>query len=317
MRIARHLVLMQVALWFVLLCPVGGIAQAVEQAQKTGVSLSGGGALSLAHIGVLEALDSAGVKIDCITGCSFGSLVAVLYAEGYSPDDIYRIFKKEKVHRIVSLYRPNCKITSGVVSNKHLKRKLAKYLPHNSFDSLKIKFYCSVTDMDSNCVRYVGSGGHLVEYVIASLSLPGLFPPVKIDDVYYLDGGSQDMMPWKPLVEENCTRRIGAYPILCKPQKVTTTRFLWTRAYNNIFYQTILRGSSQFNELIAIDPGTYGVLSFKRMAELRQYGFSQTLEALKAYEESRKNLSPGAEPAAKDRASEAPTCATAREADAD
>lgn len=171
--------------------------------------------------------------------------------------------------------------------------------------------------MDSNCVRHVGSGGNLVEYVIASLSLPGLFPLVKIDSVYYFDGGSQDMMPWKPLIEENCTRRIGAYPILDKPQKVTKTRFLWTRVYNNIFYQIILRGSDQFNELIAIDPGKYGTLSFKRMAELRQYGFSQTLEALKAYEESRKNLSPGAEPAAKDRASEAPTSATAREADGD
>ena len=283
MRIVRHLCLMQVAFWFVLFGSVSGAAQEVEQVQKTGVSLSGGGALSLAHIGVLEALDSAGVKIDCITGCSFGSLVAVLYANGYTPDEIYRIFRKEKVHRIVSLYRANCKITSGVVGNKHLKRKLAKYLPHNSFDSLKIKFYCSVTDMDSNCVRHVGSGGNLVEYVIASLSLPGLFPPVKIDSVYYFDGGSQDMMPWKPLIEENCTRRIGAYPILDKPQKVTKTRFLWTRVYNNIFYQIILRGSDQFNELIAIDPGKYGTLSFKHMEELRRCGYVQTQAALEKF----------------------------------
>lgn len=126
MRIARRLCLMQVALWLVLLGPVNAVAQEVERVQKTGVSLSGGGALSLAHIGVLEALDSAGVKIDCIIGCSFGSLVAVLYANGYTPDEIYKIFRKEKVHKIYTLYRANCKITSGVVSNKHLKRKLAK-----------------------------------------------------------------------------------------------------------------------------------------------------------------------------------------------
>lgn len=169
-----------------------------------------------------------------------------------------------------------------MVSNKHLKRKLAKYLPHKSFDSLKIKFYCSVIDMDSNCVRHVGSGGNLVDYVVASFALPGLFPPVKIGDVYYFDGGSQDMMPWKPLVDEHCTRRIGVYLILDKPQKVTKTAFLWTRIYNNIFYQIILKGKDQFNELIAIDLEKYGTLSFKHMAELRKCGYIQGQAALSA-----------------------------------
>ena len=248
----------------------------------TGVSLSGGGALGFCHIGVLEALDEAGIKIDCITGCSIGSLIAVLYADGYSPKEIVSILKREKIHRMITLYRPNIYFSGGLVDTRHLQRKLSKYLSHNSFDKLKIKFYCCVTDMDSNCVRYVSTGGNLVEYVIASLAIPAVFAPVMIDDVYYFDGGSNDMMPSLPLMKENCNRRIGVYPILEKPRHITDSHLLWVRAYTNIFYQNILRCRENFTDLIAIDPYENGVLSFGEIDMLRGYGYRQTKEYLSA-----------------------------------
>lgn len=251
---------------------------------RTGVSLSGGGALGFCHIGVLDALDSAGIKVDCITGCSFGSIIAVLYAAGYSPEEIYQILLKENVHHILSLYRPNFPFTSGVTDTKLLQKKLAKYLPHNSFDSLKIKFYCTVTDMDSNCVRYVGSGGNLVQYVIASFSIPLVFKPVCIDSIYYFDGGSHDMMPCRPLLAENCNRRIGVYPVLESPKKATKARFLWIRAYTNIFYQNILSNREYFTELISVDPGGHGILSFSKMAQLRERGYISAQAQLAEHE---------------------------------
>lgn len=277
------------AMAIVLLSPAQASSQETAQLttdseMRTGISLSGGGALGFCHIGVLDALDSAGIDIDCITGCSFGSIIAVLYANGYTPEEIYQILLRENVHKILSLYRPNFPFTSGFIDSKLIQKKLAKYLPHNSFDSLKIKFYCTVTDMDSNCVRYVSTGGNLVQYVTASVSIPLVFKPITIDSVYYFDGGSHDMMPCRPLLAENCNRRIGVYPVLEKPNKATKARFLWIRAYTNIFYQNILSNRDQFTELISIDPGNHGILSFSKMAQLRERGYISAQAQLEEHE---------------------------------
>ena len=61
---------------------------------KLGLSLSGGGVKGAAHIGVLKALDENNIRIDSIAGTSSGSIVAILYAMGFSSDEIYKIFKK-------------------------------------------------------------------------------------------------------------------------------------------------------------------------------------------------------------------------------
>ena len=59
-----------------------------QQKTKIGLALSGGGSKGLAHIGILKAIDSAGLKIDLVTGTSMGSIVGGLYAAGYSADTI-------------------------------------------------------------------------------------------------------------------------------------------------------------------------------------------------------------------------------------
>src|SRR4051812_45703466 len=72
-----------------ILCTVTLHAQQQRQGRpKIGLTLSGGGAKGLAHIGILEALDSAGLKVDFVTGTSMGSIVGSLYAMGYSGDTI-------------------------------------------------------------------------------------------------------------------------------------------------------------------------------------------------------------------------------------
>ena len=59
-----------------------------------GIALSGGGIRGIAHAGVLKALEDNGINIHAIGGTSSGALIAGLYALGYSPDNIYRLFKK-------------------------------------------------------------------------------------------------------------------------------------------------------------------------------------------------------------------------------
>ncbi|MFN8415163.1 MAG: patatin-like phospholipase family protein [Cytophagaceae bacterium] len=65
-----------------------------QSTTKVGLTLSGGGARGLAHIGLLKAIDSSGLKIDYITGTSMGSIIGSLYAIGYSADSIEKIARK-------------------------------------------------------------------------------------------------------------------------------------------------------------------------------------------------------------------------------
>src|SRR5438045_9481205 len=64
------------------------------QRPKIGLTLSGGGAKGLAHIGILKAIDSAGLRVDYVTGTSIGSIIGALYACGYSGDTIEKITRK-------------------------------------------------------------------------------------------------------------------------------------------------------------------------------------------------------------------------------
>src|SRR6201986_3961349 len=82
---------------FVLLQLAGSaLAQATQPGQrpKIGVVLSGGGAKGLAHIGILKAIDSAGLKVDYITGTSMGAIIGAMYSVGFSADSIEMLAKK-------------------------------------------------------------------------------------------------------------------------------------------------------------------------------------------------------------------------------
>src|SRR5580765_7447621 len=72
-------------------CSFSALCQQDSQRPKIGLTLSGGGAKGLAHIGILKAIDSAGLKIDYLTGTSMGSIIGGLYAVGYSGDSIEKI----------------------------------------------------------------------------------------------------------------------------------------------------------------------------------------------------------------------------------
>src|SRR5690349_5434882 len=78
---------------FVLLSASAAHAQTGPR-PKIGVTLSGGGAKGLAHIGILKAIDSAGLKVDIVTGTSMGSIIGALYAIGYSADSIEKMARK-------------------------------------------------------------------------------------------------------------------------------------------------------------------------------------------------------------------------------
>lgn len=204
---------------------------------KLGLSLAGGGVKGAAHIGVLKALEENNIKIDYISGTSSGSIVSTLYAVGYTPDEIYNIFKKyckeinyvsfENVLKLVlglifrrkiliqglnngdkieKLIRELC-IKKGISNIKQIKIPIV--IPSVELQSGKVYIFSSlqVRSTYDDKIKYINDID-IGKAVRASCSYPGVFSPCKYKDIELIDGGIRENVPWKEL------KNIGADEVI-------------------------------------------------------------------------------------------------------
>lgn len=181
-----------------------------------GLTLSGGGAKGLAHIGILKAIDSAGLNIDYITGTSMGSVIGSLYAIGYSADTIEKIArtidwdlllsnqsslqsvfmneKDEYSKYIVELPWVNHRfnLPTGILEAQELWLKFSElFFPVShikNFSQFSIPFKCVATDIGSG-EAVVLDGGEIVTAVRSSMAIPSVFTAVTMDNKRLIDGG--------------------------------------------------------------------------------------------------------------------------------
>ena len=173
-----------------------------------GLCLSGGGALGIAHIGVIQALEENGIFPTDIAGSSMGAIVGTFYAAGYSPTDIMRMIKDDKLYKITKImtFRPTF-FKSGVSSHQLLRTLIKELIPQNSFESLKKKMHICVANLNTAEWEIIDSGNDLDKWVSASASVPGVFETVKEGDIYYVDGGLMNNMPAQAI--RYCSNIIG------------------------------------------------------------------------------------------------------------
>lgn len=155
-----------------------------------GLALSGGGIRGIAHIGVLKVIEEYNIEIKCISGTSSGSLIGALYAGEYNADEILNLARK---YSILSLMSPAFSLL-GLSSLDGIEKVFKELLPENSFKSLKIPLYVSVTDL-FNGSNEIKTEGNLSKIVKASCSIPVIFKPEIIDDIAYADGGIMNNLP--------------------------------------------------------------------------------------------------------------------------
>ncbi len=172
--------------------------------EKIGISLSGGGSRGIMHIGILKALDEAGVKVSMVSGTSAGAIVGALYCSGYAPDEIMDIIRETK---LISYVRPAVSL-SGLLNLENVESKFQKYLKDHTFESLKIPLVIAATNIVRGSVAYL-KDGPLIKSVLASCAVPVIFKPVKINGDTYIDGGVLNNMPIEPLMG-NCDFVIGS-----------------------------------------------------------------------------------------------------------
>lgn len=206
-------------------------------AQSVGLVMSGGGAKGLYHIGVLQALEENGIPIDYVSGTSMGSIIAGLYAAGYSPAEMRQIVASGEVKQWVSgridpsyipFYRragrtptffsirlnlkdkpeisnvSRFQLPSFLISSTQVDLALtnlfapASAAAQGDFSRLMVPFLCVASDMNAR-EPAVLRRGDLGEAIRSSMSIPLAFKPVKLDSMLLYDGGIYDNFPWEPL----------------------------------------------------------------------------------------------------------------------
>ncbi len=203
---------------------------------KIGLALSGGGAKGLAHIGVIKVLEEENIPIDYITGTSMGSIIGALYAIGYGPEAMEKVLTEvnwdniffEKVERhdlpmelkqydgryMLSLPIKGNKLTlpSAVMGDFNISMLFSRLtLPvHHidDFNEFPIPFACIAADITTGEVVVLNSGS-LAEAMRASMSLPMVFSPIKINDRLLVDGGILRNFPVQDVINMGADIVIG------------------------------------------------------------------------------------------------------------
>lgn len=175
----------------------------METQSRIGIAFSGGGVRGISHLGVLKAMDEAGLKPTAISGSSAGAIAGVMYAKGYAPDEVLEIIIQTNFFRFI---RPSVS-WKGILKMDQLTPLYEKYLEVDDFSALPIPMTMAATDLHLGQTVYFSSG-EIIRPLMASSCIPGMFEPILLDGRYYIDGGVLNNMPVEPL-QDNCDVIIG------------------------------------------------------------------------------------------------------------
>lgn len=159
--------------------------------KKIALALGGGGSKGIAHIGVIKTLVKNGFVIDSISGTSIGSMIASVYAFGYGVDEMIDLFKGIDQTKLYSFPFAD---GPGFLGYRGIKDFLDRTLGEATFDDLQIRCSVSSVDLDTDRVVEIHTGV-VKDAVLASIAIPGIFPPQFVDGMTLVDGGVLDPVP--------------------------------------------------------------------------------------------------------------------------
>lgn len=220
----------------ILVIHLGASAQELQR-PKIGVTLSGGGAKGLAHIGILKAIDSAGLNVDYITGTSMGGVIGGLYAIGYTADSIealardidwelllsnqsslssvFMAEKDEYGKYIVELSREKhrFRLPSGILEGQELWLKFSElFFPVSNiknFGQFNIPFKCIATDVGTG-EAVIMENGEIISAIRSSMAIPSFFTAVNVNDRRLIDGGVVRNFPVRDVKEMGADIVVGS-----------------------------------------------------------------------------------------------------------
>lgn len=270
---------------------------------KIGVALQGGGAKGLAHIGVLQWFEEHHVPIDYLAGTSMGGLVGGLYATGHSPAEISKIvdtlnwnevlsgetpyrdlaFRRKEDYRAYPNplefgLRGGFQLPGGLNSGQGVRTVIDRYvLPYSesrNFDELPIPFRCVATDLVSG-KQVVFRNGSLATALRSTMSLPGVFSPVRDSDKIYADGALLNNLPTDVVRDMGADIVIGVH-LTTGPVDPKTLRSLFGVAGGStgvMIDANQLRGIEAADILLTVNVAGYGTLDFSRSQQIIPTGY--------------------------------------------
>ncbi len=261
--------------------------ETVPGRKKIGLALSGAVSRGTTHIGVLMALEQAGIPIDIITGTSAGAIVGALYAAGMSTDVMRNLLKKLHWWNLASLVWP----TEGFISFKKMERWVANLLGDPTFDQLKMPFAAVTTDL-SRGDPFMINEGKVAIAVHASCAVPGFIAPVHYEGRILCDGGISSNIPVA------AARALGAdYVIGVDLFAHTIRRKLGPLGYGFAAIEAMVRnsGDGRAHADYMITPELAGTryLRMSNYAERIQLGLNTTVAALPEIRAALAGLAPG------------------------
>ena len=276
------------------------------------VTLSGGGAKGLYHIGVLRALEENDIPIDYISGTSMGSIVAGLYAAGYSPEEMQSIAESGAVARWVSgrpgqqyeaLYRRKPDNAAWVSLPLNVKERRAKFeIPSSlisssqidlaltglfaaadaasggDFDSLMVPFRCVAADMAARR-PVVMSAGNLGESIRASMSIPLAFRPVEHGRMLLYDGGIYNNFPWQTLDSEFAPEILLGSICTSGNTSPDADSSVLSQAFMLVMNDTDY-SMPEGRSVIVRRAVPVGMLDFERAADIIAWGYADAMEQM-------------------------------------
>lgn len=161
--------------------------------KRVGLVLGSGASRGWAHIGVIEALEQAGVPIDFIAGCSVGAYVGALYASGSlgKLKEFLLRMDGQKIFSYFDVVFPRSGLLNG---SKRVRELFSMHTEAQTFEELAIPVVMVAADLERG-KKVILKSGSIVDALRATMSYPGLFEPVRINGRWLVDGGLIDPVP--------------------------------------------------------------------------------------------------------------------------
>lgn len=256
------------------------------------LALGGGGAKGNAHIGVMRVLERNGFNIRAIAGSSAGSLWGSLYAFGYTPDEIQHQVAFATANAIFTRSPDDLDSWMGL---RGVRAVLKEALGDATFDDLRIPFAATAVDLKT-AEHIVMRTGKLVEAVLASISVPGVFPPFPKDGRLLIDGGIMDpvpvgvarsLLPGLPVVAVVLSPPLAAWQANQRPRLLDSLPFIlkyvsvfrFSKALNLLMQGIDISGALLSEMLLLADPPDAIIRPDVRGIGLLDFGTSEQVVA--------------------------------------
>jgi NTE family protein len=271
--------------------------------QKIGLVLEGGGALGLAHIGVLQWLYQHHVPVDLVAGTSMGGLVGGFYATGRTPDQIQQLIenvdwdqalsgqlpfrdlsyrrKEDAVQfptRIEFGLRKGIQLPAGFNAGQQvsfiLDHVTLPYSQIKSFNDLPTPFACVATELNTG-KQHVFHDGSMSLALRASMSLPGIFTPVRSGDNLYADGGLLNNLPVDVAQNMGAQLTVAVYlqTASFNAQQPLSTFSVLGQSLSVMIAANELKSIQMADVLVTVPLDKYTALDYDKAAEIIRLGY--------------------------------------------